>query len=299
MIALSGTDRERHDRLRMERFILAHEPAIRLGAFATVLFAMAAWEALAPRRALSQPRMARWPGNIGVVVIDTLLVRALLPTAVVGLAAWCAQNGWGLLNILALPAWARFLAAFVALDLVIWAQHVTFHVVPPLWRLHRVHHADLDFDLTTGLRFHPLEILLSLAVKLAAVAALGAPPAAVIAFEVALSATSLFNHGNVRLPAALDRTLRWIVVTPDMHRVHHSVVRAETDSNFGFNLPWWDRLFGTYRPQPAAGHAGLTIGLDIFRDPAELRLDRLLLQPFVDPAGRNAVPDGTPAKGTP
>jgi sterol desaturase/sphingolipid hydroxylase (fatty acid hydroxylase superfamily) len=170
----------------------------------------------------------------------------------------------------------------VALDLAIYLQHVLFHAVPALWRLHRVHHADLEIDVTTGARFHPIEILLSMGIKLGVVAALGTPAAAVLIFEVLLNATSMFNHSNVRMPLWLDRVVRWVVVTPDMHRVHHSIVARETNSNFGFNLPWWDRLFGTYRAQPAAGHEAMIIGIDQFRDPAERRLDRMLTQPFRD-----------------
>jgi sterol desaturase/sphingolipid hydroxylase (fatty acid hydroxylase superfamily) len=171
----------------------------------------------------------------------------------------------------------------LALDLVIYLQHVLFHAVPLLWRLHRVHHADLGFDVTTGLRFHPLEIGLSMLIKYAAIAALGPPAGAVLLFEVLLNAVTMFNHGNVRLPAALDRWLRLLVVTPDMHRVHHSILRKETNSNFGFNFPWWDRWFGTYRPQPAAGHGGMTIGIEQFRERRDSRLDRLLLQPLLAP----------------
>ena len=177
-------------------------------------------------------------------------------------------------------------ASVVILDLAIYLQHVLFHAVPALWRLHRMHHADLEFDVTTGVRFHPIEIMLSMLIKLAVVGALGAPPLSVLIFEVLLNATSMFNHGNVRIPLAIDRVLRWLVVTPDMHRVHHSILARETNSNFGFNLPWWDRLFGTYRAQPAAGHEAMTIGIEQFRDPRELRLDRMLLQPFRGDAGR-------------
>src|SRR6185369_7583676 len=221
-----------------------------------------------------------WSGNLGLVALDTLLVRLLIPVGAVGLALLAQERGWGVLNNVSLPGWLAVVLAFLALDFVIYLQHVMFHAVPALWRLHMVHHADLDFDTTTGVRFHTLEILLSLGIKAAAVALLGAPALAVLVFEVALNATSLFNHGNVRLPAWLDRALRLVVVTPEMHRVHHSVIPRETNSNFGFNLPWWDRLFGTYRAQPAAGHEGMTIGIAQFRDPSELRLDRMLLQPF-------------------
>ena len=168
----------------------------------------------------------------------------------------------------------------VVLDLVIYLQHVLFHAVPALWRLHRMHHADLEFDVTTGTRFHPIEIVLSMLIKLTVIGALGAPALSVLIFEVLLNATAMFNHSNVQLPAPVDCILRWLVVTPDMHRVHHSVVVRETNSNFGFNLPWWDRLFGTYRAQPEAGHEGMTIGVKEIRDPAEQRLDRMLTQPF-------------------
>jgi len=269
----------------MSSFIMAHEPAIRLTVFLGVLLAVAAWEALAPRRRRMVSRWVRWPGNLGIVALNTVLLRAAFPVAAVGLAALGEQRGWGLLNIVAIPGWARIVLAVLLLDLAIYLQHVMFHAVPALWRLHRMHHADLDFDVTTGARFHPIEILLSMAIKLGVVAALGAPAVGVIVFEVLLNATAMFNHGNVAIPERLDRVLRWMVVTPDMHRVHHSVVPHETNSNFGFSLPWWDRLLGTYRAQPAAGHEGMTIGLDVFRDPKELRLDRMLLQPFVGPAG--------------
>jgi sterol desaturase/sphingolipid hydroxylase (fatty acid hydroxylase superfamily) len=203
-----------------------------------------------------------------------------------GNAACCGARGWGLFNALAVPAWTAIPLAVALLDLAIYLQHVLFHAVPALWRLHRMHHADLEFDVTTGTRFHPIEILISMAIKMAVIAALGAPAAAVLLFEVLLNATSMFNHGNVRIPAGLDHALRWIVVTPDMHRVHHSIRVDETNSNFGFNLPWWDRLFGTYLPQPTLGHDGMTIGIEQFRDPGELRIDRMLLQPLRDCAGR-------------
>jgi sterol desaturase/sphingolipid hydroxylase (fatty acid hydroxylase superfamily) len=266
-------------------FLLAHEGAIRLAAFGALFTVMAGWEFIAPRRRLTLARRRRWPSNLAVVALDTLLVRAAFPVMAVGTAQIAEARHWGLLQNLVLPPWLAFGCAFLALDAAIYLQHVMFHAVPALWRLHRMHHADLEFDVTTGVRFHPLEILLSMAIKMGVVAALGAPALAVLAFEIALNATSLFNHGNARLPQALDRVLRWFVVTPDMHRVHHSAIPAETNSNFGFNLPWWDRLFGTYVAQPRAGHLGMTIGLERFRDPRALRLDRMLLQPFVDEPG--------------
>lgn len=276
----------------MMQTVLAHEGALRLGVFLPVLAAMAAWEVAAPRRRREIPRLLRWSNNLAVVVIDTILVRLTFPVAAVGLALHAQANGWGLLPALDLPGWAAFLIALLALDLAIYLQHVMFHAVPALWRLHRMHHADLEFDVTTGLRFHPVEILLSMAIKLAAVAALGAPPLAVLVFEVLLNATAMFNHSNVAIPPAIDRWLRLLVVTPDMHRVHHSVIPAETNSNFGFNLPWWDRLLGTYRAQPRAGHEAMTIGVRLFRTRRDLWLDRMLLQPMIGPANDGALDRG-------
>jgi sterol desaturase/sphingolipid hydroxylase (fatty acid hydroxylase superfamily) len=258
----------------------ALEVAARFAIALTVFAVMAAWEVLAPRRKLAAGRAARWPSNLGIVVVDALAVRLVLPAAAVGASLYAAGHGVGLFHYLNLWPSVAALLGFVVLDLAIYAQHVAFHHVPWLWRLHRMHHADLDIDVSTGLRFHPFEILISLGIKIAVVLAFGIPPVAVFVFEVALNATSLFNHANVLMPAWLDRMLRLVLVTPDMHRVHHSVLRAETDSNFGFNLPWWDRLFGTYRREPQAGHVGMTIGLPVFRDGKELRLDRMLMQPF-------------------
>ena len=260
--------------------VLAIEPLIRLGVFVAVLAVLTQWEFVAPRRQLTVGRWRRWPGNMGVVVIDAVLLRILFPTAAVGLALVAEANGWGVLNLVARPDWLAILVAIILLDLIIYTQHVLFHSVPVLWRLHRMHHADLDIDVTTGIRFHPIEIMLSMVIKLGAVVVLGAPALGVMIFEVLLNATSMFSHSNVRLPLRMDRWLRRILVTPDMHRVHHSIVRRETDSNFGFNLPWWDRMFGTYRDQPVGGHEAMTIGLNQFRDPRELRLDRMLIQPL-------------------
>jgi sterol desaturase/sphingolipid hydroxylase (fatty acid hydroxylase superfamily) len=262
------------------RRTVPNEPVIRLAFFLGVLGIVAAWEALAPRRRRALGRWVRWPSNLAVVVLDTALVRLLFPVTAVGFAVLCEERGWGLLNRLDLPHWLAIVLAVLGLDLAIYLQHVLFHAVPALWRLHRMHHADLDIDVTTGGRFHPVEILASMAIKLGTIAALGAPALAVLVFEILLNATSMFNHGNVRLPLRLDGALRWIVVTPDMHRVHHSVVPKETNSNFGFNMPWWDRLFGTYRAQPAAGHEAMTIGIGQFRNTREQWLDRMLTQPF-------------------
>jgi len=261
--------------------IQTNEAIIRLGFFVGVFALMAVWELLAPRRVLSVSKAQRWVSNLGLVVINTLLLRLVFPAAAVGMAAFAAAEGWGLLNAVDMPFWLSVGISLVVLDFVIWLQHVMFHAVPALWRLHRVHHADLDYDLTTGARFHPIEILLSMVIKFAAIAALGPPVVAVILFEVILNGMAMFNHANVRLPAGLDRALRWLVVTPDMHRVHHSVEDDETNSNFGFNLSWWDRLLGTYRAQPRAGHLGMTIGIRGYRDPREVdRLPGMLMLPF-------------------
>jgi sterol desaturase/sphingolipid hydroxylase (fatty acid hydroxylase superfamily) len=266
----------------MSEVLLANEPFIRLLAFAGIFAAMAAWEVLTPRREQRLARGTRWPSNVAIVVLDAILVRLVFPMTAVGVALVAEARGWGLLYAFRVPMWASVPAAVIALDLAIYLQHVLFHAVPALWRLHRMHHADLEVDVTTGARFHPIEILLSMGLKLGVVVALGAPAAAVLIFEVLLNATSMFNHSNVRIPARLERALRLVVVTPDMHRVHHSIAARETNSNFGFNLPWWDRLFGTYRDQPAAGHEAMTLGIEQFRDPAEQRLDRMLTQPFRD-----------------
>lgn len=276
--------------------LLASEALVRVGFFLGLLALMMALETVFPRRVRSVSRGRRWPGNLGIVVLDSLLVRALVPAAAVGVAMVAEAKGWGLFNAFDVPTvWAVALSV-LALDLVIYLQHVLFHAVPALWRLHRMHHADLDIDVTTGARFHPIEILLSMAIKMAVVAALGAPAVGVVIFEVLLNATSMFNHANLKLPRRLDRVLRWLVVTPDMHRVHHSAIRRETDSNFGFNLPWWDRLLGTYRDQPEKGHDGMTIGLTIFRDPGASRLDRLLIQPFLNPP-RQPLPNDERSDG--
>ncbi len=278
----------------MPETLLAAEPAIRLAAFLGVLLAMAAWEIAAPRRRREIPRVLRWSNNLALVVLDTVILRLSFPILAVGLALLAEERGWGLFNALEVPFWVAVLVSFLVLDLVIYLQHVLFHAVPGLWRLHRMHHADLEFDTTTGLRFHPLEILLSMAIKLAVVAALGAPAVAVLLFEVVLNATALFNHANVKLPRRVDRVLRWIVVTPDMHRVHHSVDPRETNSNYGFNLPWWDRLLGTYIAQPARGHEGMEIGIEQFRTRRDLWLDRMLIQPLLGPASGHALDQRPP-----
>ena len=273
----------------MKDLILQHEPQIRLAFFLGVFALVALAELAAPRRRLVMSKAVRWASNLGIVVINTVLLRLLFPVAAVGLALRAQAQGFGLFNLLELPSWLEIALAVALLDLAIYLQHVLFHAVPALWRLHMMHHADLDYDVTTGARFHPIEIILSMGIKLGVVAALGPAAVAVLIFEVLLNATAMFNHGNVRLPLALDRVLRWVVVTPDMHRVHHSRLAPETNSNFGFCLPWWDRLFGSYRPQPAAGHEDMSIGLDQFPDPKDNVLHRLLALPFTGGAGEYAI----------
>jgi sterol desaturase/sphingolipid hydroxylase (fatty acid hydroxylase superfamily) len=270
----------------MNEYILSHEPTIRFSFFIGILALMGFWEWIAPRRPYQTSKKSRWFSNLGIVVIDSLALRLVFPVAAVYIASLNESNSWGLLIQSGLPPWLAILIGVLLLDFIIYLQHAMFHAFPILWRLHMMHHTDLDFDTTTGVRFHPLEILLSMGIKIAAVFVLGIVPLAVVLFEILLNATSLFNHGNVRLPQPIDRVLRLFVVTPEMHRVHHSVIIRETNSNFGFNLPWWDRLFGTYRSLPASGHEGMTIGLSHFRDPGELTLPRLLTLPFTGNPGK-------------
>ncbi len=266
-----------------------HEISLRLGAFVGFFCMFAAWETWAPRSTMATPRAKRWLSNLGIVIINSAAVRIVFPLAAVGLAAMADQRGWGLLHQFVLTDYVAVIVALLLLDLAIYLQHVMFHAVPLFWRLHMVHHSDMDFDVTTGVRFHPVEILLSMLIKFSVIMLTGPPVLAVLVFEITLNATSLFNHSNVRLPRALDRYLRRIIVTPDMHRIHHSVVKNETNSNFGFNLPWWDRLFGTYRNQPASGQDHITIGLQQFRDPARLSLPWLLILPFISTTGGYAI----------
>ena len=265
---------------------MGSEATIRLGFFMGILALVAGLEILRPRRALTTSKAGRWFANLAIVVLNPLSVRLVFPVLPIGIALLAEERHWGLLNNVDLPYWLKVATAVIILDFSIYLQHILHHAVPALWRLHMVHHADLDFDVTTGMRFHPIEIVLSMAIKLMTVAALGPPALAVLIFEVALNATSMFNHSNVYLPEKVDRMLRLLVVTPDMHRVHHSVIIRETNSNYGFNLPWWDRLLGTYKDQPERGHDGMMIGLSQFRDPKRLTLSWLLILPFVgDPGG--------------
>lgn len=266
----------------MTDFILDYELTIRLAAFFSIFAVMAGWEAVQPCRQQRFTRGQRWLANLGITLLNTLLLRLLFPAAAVGFAAFAEAKGWGLLNEVQLPFWLSVIIAVTLMDMVIYLQHVMVHAVPALWRLHRVHHADPDYDLTTGARFHPIEILLSMLIKIATIAALGPPVIAVLIFEVILNGMAMFNHGNVSLPKPLDRLLRWLVVTPDMHRVHHSVIPGETNSNFGFNLSIWDRLMGTYREAPKLGHIEMQIGVNSLQDPQlTTKLSGMLKIPFL------------------
>ena len=257
------------------------EVVIRLACFFFVLLAMVVWELLAPRRELSLKRRWRWSSNIGLVILNGMLIRFLMPITAVGAALLAQSSGYGFLNFVDWPTWLEIMIGVIAFDLAIYGQHVLFHKVPWLWRLHMVHHADMDFDVTTGLRFHTFEIFLSVLIKLAVVFVLGPAAIAVAIFEILLNATSMFNHSNISFPLWLDKMLRFVVVTPDMHRVHHSVIRFETNSNFGFNLPWWDYLFRTYLSQPQDGHDQMTIGVSDYRDEIQTeRLPGMLQLPF-------------------
>ena len=268
--------------MTFDDFVQQNEIAIRLGFFFSIFAVMAAWEIIAPRRALTVSKAVRWANNLGLVFLNTLVLRLLFPAAAVGMAAFADEHGWGLLNYYSLPFALSVVLAVVAMDFIIYLQHVLVHAVPALWRLHRVHHADLDYDVTTGARFHPIEIVLSMLIKFATIIVLGAPVLAVMVFEVVLNAMAMFNHSNVSLPRGLDRIVRLFVVTPDMHRVHHSTEDNEANSNFGFNLSLWDRLFGTYIDQPREGHDRMTIGIHKYRDPKQVnQLPGMLALPFV------------------
>ncbi len=264
-----------------QHWILQHELPIRLGFFFSIFAIMAVWEVLAPKRRLQLSRATRWTANLGLVVLNSFVVRLLFPAAAVGVALFAEDRGVGLFHIYQIPFAPAVIISVIAMDFVIWLQHVMFHAIPLLWRLHRVHHADLDYDVTTGARFHTIEIILSMLIKFATIMLLGPPVVAVVIFEVLLNATAMFNHANVGLPPVVDRILRWVLVTPDMHRVHHSVEDDEANSNFGFSLTWWDRIFGTYREQPRAGHQNMTIGIHRYRDPKLVdSLPGMLTLPF-------------------
>lgn len=269
----------------MEDFVIGNEATMRLGFFLGIFALVAVAEVASPRRDLTTSKASRWFANMSIVVINTAFLRLIVPAGAVGVAAWVDQRGWGLLNNVEIPYWLAVIVSVIVLDFVIYLQHVMFHAVPALWRFHMMHHADLDFDVTTGTRFHPVEIILSMAIKASALIVLGPPVLGVIMFEILLNGTAMFNHGNLMLPIALDRVVRLLVVTPDMHRVHHSVFPVEANSNFGFNLPWWDRLMGTYRAQPMKGHENMTIGLNQFRDSNRLTLQWMLAMPFIGALG--------------
>ena len=269
--------------------ILAFEPQIRLTAFFGIFAIMAGLELAAPRRALRVSKSLRWFSNLGLVALNTVVARLVLPMAPVAFAGLCAERGWGVLNLIDVPVWVAVIAAIVIMDFAIWLQHVMVHAVPVLWRLHRLHHADLDYDVTTGARFHPIEILLSLGLKFCVIALIGASPVAVLLFEVILNGMAMFNHANVRLPLGADKVLRVLLGTPDFHRVHHSALPHETNANFGFNLSIWDQLLGTYQAQPEGGHEAMTIGLDMFREERDERIDQMLIQPFKAARGEYTI----------
>jgi sterol desaturase/sphingolipid hydroxylase (fatty acid hydroxylase superfamily) len=272
-----------------ETVLLANEPVIRLGLFASAFVLVALWEVLSPRRVLETPRRVRWANNLGLAAVNIFLVRVLFPSAVVGVAILANERGAGLLNAFPVPYPLAMILSLLALDLMMYLMHLMFHAVPALWRAHRVHHADVDFDVTTSVRFHPIQVVLMVPLKFAVVFVLGPPVLAVLLFEALFNVFLAFTHSNIRIPRAVDRVLRWVIVTPDVHRLHHSVDATETNSNFGFALTWWDRLFGTYRAEPANGHERMTIGVEQFRTRRDARLDRLLLQPFHDDTGPYAI----------
>ena len=268
--------------MSLDETVLSYEMTIRLGFFFGTFLVIALWEIRAPKRVLAVSKAVRWLNNLGIVVLNTIVVRVLFPAAAVGIAVFTSIQGWGLFNYYQVPTVVALLLSVMIMDFIIYLQHVLVHAVPTLWRVHRVHHADLDYDVTTGARFHPIEIILSMLIKFATIVVFGPPVVAVIIFEVLLNATAMFNHGNIRLPKGIDRVLRWLLVTPDMHRLHHSVEDDEANSNFGFNLPWWDRLFGTYRDQPRGGHQGMTLGIHQYRDPQQVdQLPGMLTLPFI------------------
>lgn len=268
--------------MSFETFLLDHELMIRFGFFLGMFALMALWEVVAPLRVAGTSKTIRWPNHVMLAAMNVVLVRVLFPLAAVALAVYAGERGIGLFKMIPVPYLLAFVGSLLALDLAIYLFHLLFHAVPALWRVHRVHHADLDIDVSTGVRFHPIQMMLSVIIKSITILLLGAPALSVLTFEVLSHAITLFNHGNVRILPSLDRMLRWFVVTPDMHRIHHSIYIAETDSNFGFVLPWWDRMFGTYRAEPAAGQARMVVGIESFRADRDLWLDRLVLNPVLD-----------------
>jgi sterol desaturase/sphingolipid hydroxylase (fatty acid hydroxylase superfamily) len=261
--------------------LLNHEPIIRLSFFIGILLIMFILELLIPKRPLVTQKKTRWLNNLGLVILDSLILRLIFPTAAVGIAIWAQENHYGLFNLLNTPVYISTILSVVLLDLAIYTQHIIFHKIPLLWRFHKVHHVDQDIDVTTGLRFHPVEIILSLCIKFGIVILLGAPALGVMIFEILLNGIAMFNHSNIHLPPWLDKVLRRLIVTPDMHRVHHSIIHRETDSNYGFNLSIWDQLFKTYIAQPQKGHLKMEIGLKAYKDQNQTqKLWKMLLIPF-------------------
>jgi sterol desaturase/sphingolipid hydroxylase (fatty acid hydroxylase superfamily) len=265
---------------------MGSEDFVRMASYFSVLGIMATWELLAPRRPLIASKLCRWGGNLTIVILNTVIARLFFVGGVVAAATMALERGWGLLHWVEWPGWLEFGLAVLALDLIIYLQHQVFHLVPILWRFHMMHHSDLDLDVSSGVRFHPVEIILSTMVKAASVMFLGVSPLAVVVFEIVLNSTALFNHSNVQMPLSLDRVLRWFIVTPDMHRIHHSIDPRETNSNYGFNVPWWDRLFGTYCAEPTLGQLGMKIGLEHLGPPVCMNLFKMLQFPFVATLGR-------------
>ncbi|NVD06697.1 sterol desaturase family protein [Vibrio sp. JPW-9-11-11] len=253
---------------------------IRIGFFIATLLLCGMWEWRTPRKALTQNKAFRWLNNLGLIAFNSLCLTLTMPIVALGAAYYAEQHAFGLFNYWQLPTWLEILLAVVLLDMVIYFQHLIFHRVPWLWRLHRMHHADQDIDVTTGTRFHPIEMILSMWIKVGVAILLGISPLAIVVFEIVLNVSAMFNHSNGFLPLTVDKRLRKLIVTPDMHRVHHSVIPSETHSNFGFFLSVWDQLFGTYRPQPSLGHQGVKIGIPLFQRTNEQRLDKMLTQPF-------------------
>ena len=268
--------------MSVDEFLLANEKEVRMAFFFGMLALIGLWELAAPKRALTVSKVVRWTNNLGLVFLNSFIIRFLFPAAAVGVAKLASEQGWGLFNYYEVSFWIAVVVAVIIMDFVIYVQHVMVHAIPLLWRLHRVHHADLDYDVTTGSRFHPIEIIFSMLVKFATILLLGPSIVAVIIFEIMLNATAMFNHGNIGLPKSIDKVVRWFLVTPDMHRVHHSIEDDEANSNFGFSLTWWDRLLGTYREEPRAGQLGMTIGINKFRDEKQVAwLPGMLALPFV------------------
>ena len=266
----------------METWLIANETIIRLSFFFGIFILVGVWELIVPRRQLNFSKPVRWYSNIGIVFFNSLVLKLIFPIMATGLAFFAMGKGWGLFNNIELPFFIRVVTSMLLLDGAIYIQHAMFHSLPLLWRFHRMHHTDMDLDVSSGARFHPVEIIISMGIKLSVIVVPGPPVTAVILFEVLLNFTAMFNHGDIYISPKIDRILRCFVVTPDMHRVHHSVSAKETNSNFGFNFPWWDTMFGTYKAQPEKGHSSMTIGISKFRNPENLHLHRMLIQPFIN-----------------